>query len=1301
MKKVILVLICVIITNYIFSQNRENDTVLARIFFDKATEQMQLSNLDSALYYISECQTIYNQQKRGNKDFFEIYSLYGKIFFYKYDFEKSLSFFQKANSLLSGFCVDTSIFYADNYMYLGIVYRCMGDYEKSFDFLKKAITIYKRRINVESRQLAMCYNNIANLLCDLNYFSLAKDYYNNAYELISKEYVVEENVYIEKVEQQKENKFQKKDAKAFSGIENQRFEYKSINDFFVSKISLRIDVFDQKEIDLFTIYSNLATLNLEIANYEQSADLYLRAINFKSGNNIYSLSNIYLLLHSGLANIKSSNYFAYYFFTLSMNYGNLMQETDNKFSAVGFYSNAIFYNSEDFFENSYINAMFYNALASSLTFLSSYNEALKYFKKSYEIISNSYQSSPILLSSYYSNFANYNQRISNVSEALNFYNKSLDIQMSYLPDNHTSIAKTLNNTGNIYYLLNDFENAELCFVKSINMLKNLVGENNLFLVNCYNSLANIFCNSSQFTKAIDYYNHSLSIVRQFFENENNYSAMLYNNLANTYSQIDDIQNAEQYYSLAFNAYGIIYGNNNTTETSDLFINIGNMFAQKNNYKKAKEYYNKSLKIEKKILDKNSLNTALVYENFANVFYLENKNSKALTYYQKSLKIYKSKLNKNNLLFCKLYNNIGDVYQKNKKYQLAQYYYQKSLCSNLLGVCDTSNYELVPTIDNYLSWNELIRTLYNKAKIFEITQKNYSVSLNIYLTADKIINSLKNRILNQSDKLYLKNQAFNVYKSAADLCFKISKTCSSDSVEFFLNLSLYFSEKNKSSLLVDAINDVRAKHFAGIPDSLLLQENKLLLNIAFYQNFVSTNPDSVGFQLKLLEENQKLENFVKSVENKFPKYYELKYQNHNLNIKDVQNQLDSSTVIISYSICYEKILIFLISQKNCIVQSVEITDSLNQMIFQLVNSISNLNSLQDDFKNNSNSNVAVYQGVSRALYRLLFPVFLVEYLEKHKTTDIIIIPDGQLSRIPFETLLTDDYNAKWAGWSSSTYFSEMPFLIKKYNISYSYSLNLWVQTNKIKKTENEYDWIGFAPVFDENSISGTTEYSRQIIEKNSSNTARSILNGYYITPLPGSKEEVVSIYDLFNKFNKKAIYRSNNNANESSIKSEELQKFSIVHLATHGKVDEKEPRFSFILLAQDTSIKNKTFELTIQVADNQNEGFLYQSEIFQLKLNADLVVLSACETGLGQISQGEGLIGISRAFLYAGAKNIIVSLWQVDDQRTRDLMIDFYKNFLLMNNSNYSDELRYAKIKMIEEGRFAHPYFWSSFILIGH
>ena len=158
-----------------------------------------------------------------------------------------------------------------------------------------------------------------------------------------------------------------------------------------------------------------------------------------------------------------------------------------------------------------------------------------------------------------------------------------------------------------------------------------------------------------------------------------------------------------------------------------------------------------------------------------------------------------------------------------------------------------------------------------------------------------------------------------------------------------------------------------------------------------------------------------------------------------------------------------------------------------------------------------------------------------------------------------------------------------------------------------------------------------------------------------------------------------------NANEDFIKSGELKKYRLLHFATHGFVNTWKPELSGILLAQDTAINE--------------DGILYSGEIYNLKLNADLAVLSACETGLGEIKKGEGLIGLTKALLYAGSKNIIVSLWKVADKSTSDLMIDFYKN-LLEEKQDFSQALQQAKLKMIDEGKHAHPFYWSPFILIG-
>ena len=219
---------------------------------------------------------------------------------------------------------------------------------------------------------------------------------------------------------------------------------------------------------------------------------------------------------------------------------------------------------------------------------------------------------------------------------------------------------------------------------------------------------------------------------------------------------------------------------------------------------------------------------------------------------------------------------------------------------------------------------------------------------------------------------------------------------------------------------------------------------------------------------------------------------------------------------------------------------------------------------------------------------------------------------------------------------------------------------------------------------------TRELEKQLnwLKTDSLMTNRSMFDRSYITPLPATETETEDILKLYDEKNLKAKVLLHNNANEKFLKSGELEQYKVLHFATHGFVNSERPELSGLLLAQDST--------------GGEDGVLYSGEIYNLKLNADLVVLSACETGLGKIQKGEGIIGLTRALLYAGAKNIIVSLWQVADESTSDLMVDFYKNSLISKEQlSYSEALRNAKLKMISEGEYAHPLFWSPFILIGN
>ena len=158
------------------------------------------------------------------------------------------------------------------------------------------------------------------------------------------------------------------------------------------------------------------------------------------------------------------------------------------------------------------------------------------------------------------------------------------------------------------------------------------------------------------------------------------------------------------------------------------------------------------------------------------------------------------------------------------------------------------------------------------------------------------------------------------------------------------------------------------------------------------------------------------------------------------------------------------------------------------------------------------------------------------------------------------------------------------------------------------------------------------------------------------------------------------------ATEASVKSADLSNIRYLHFAAHGVIDEDNPMRSGIVLSR--------------VAQSNEDGTLQMNEVMRLKLGAEVVTLSACRTGLGKVMNGEGVIGLTRAFQYAGAKDVVVSLWNVNDVATSELMKAFYQN--LTRGLRKDEALRQAKLQFLHgaRGTWKHPYFWAPFVLNG-
>ncbi|SNR56310.1 CHAT domain-containing protein [Lutibacter flavus] len=252
---------------------------------------------------------------------------------------------------------------------------------------------------------------------------------------------------------------------------------------------------------------------------------------------------------------------------------------------------------------------------------------------------------------------------------------------------------------------------------------------------------------------------------------------------------------------------------------------------------------------------------------------------------------------------------------------------------------------------------------------------------------------------------------------------------------------------------------------------------------------------------------------------------------------------------------------------------------------------------------------------------------------------IIIPDGIFSFLPFDALIAEK--------TESTNFQKLPYLINKTNISYGYSASILLSnSNAIAQKENKF--IGFFPVFKNNN--------RNLSELNyTEKEARSI------------EDEIEGEFLLFEKAKKNAFEK---------IKDE----YNIIHLSTHATAGDN----------------------YIPAAIEFYDETLYLPEVYGYNLNSDLLILSACETGIGALKRGEGVMSLARGFSYAGVKNLIVSLWKVNDKSTENLIAGFYKKF--KKSGNKSSALRHSKLAYLQNESISSvkksPYYWASFIYIG-
>lgn len=761
----------------------------------------------------------------------------------------------------------------------------------------------------------------------------------------------------------------------------------------------------------------------------------------------------------------------------------------------------------------------------------------------------------------------------------------------------------------------------------------------------YNNLALVYWNTGNTDLALEYHQKALDIRMKKFGETHELVAASLNNIGLIYSS-DDPDKALEYYQKALTIYRKKYGDTHP-KIAIAYNNIAIIYRAENKIFDALEMFDKVLAIYQEYYGEEHPNVAFAYSSIGQM-YLDVDKELALSYMNKAIKIYEKSYGNKHPEVANTYNFIGNIYTNDGQFEQALTHYQKAIIANIPDFNDT-DYLHHPSAKNSYSKYTLLTSLLYKAQSFErlhfdktLRFKDLAESLEILELCDQLIEEIRHTTINESDKIALGSISSEVYEDAV----RVSSALADISLKRkeYIKKAFYFSEKNKSAVLLEAISESEAKHFANIPDDLLEKERSLNSDIAFYEQKLAqgamAKEEEQVLKDKLFELRKVYQVFTKSLETDFPEYFNLKYNVQVASIETLQNMLNEKTAFISYFQAERtgRMYVFNITKDNFELYDIKRLDHLSR----------NLTGMRNGLEFNV---FEIFARESHEVFEQLMPFKVGKNTEK-----LIIIPDGRLGTIPFEALTMSKRRKE------QTQFKQLDYLIKKVAISYDYSATLYLQSKKKSDTRSDNNSILLcAPV----DFSAT---------------------GMSLSALPGTKTEVEKINQIFTQKGFSTATYINESAKESILKSSELIKYKFLHFATHGIVNEIKPELSEIFLNPDKS--------------SNEDGNLFSGEIYNLQINADLVCLSACQTGLGKVSKGEGIIGLTRALLYAGSNNLIVSLWKVADESTSQLMVDFYDILLSKDDADYSYSLRVAKLKLINSKEFDSPYYWAPFILIG-
>jgi CHAT domain-containing protein/tetratricopeptide (TPR) repeat protein len=854
-------------------------------------------------------------------------------------------------------------------------------------------------------------------------------------------------------------------------------------------------------------------------------------------------------------------------------------------------------------------------------------------------------------------------------EAAQMYEKSAQAEKTSEKPRLSALAAELGNAGYCYKQIDKYDKALEYYLQALEIVKRLGAEEGVATL--LNNIGMVYDSWGKYDKALEYYQQALEIDKRLEAEAN--VAILLNNIGVVYKSWGKYDKALEYYQQALEIDKRL---GDEANDATYLCNIGQVYYSWGKYDKALEYYQQALEIDKRL--EAEANVAIPLNNIGMIYHSWGKYDKALEYYLQALDIGKRIGAEANVAIY--LSNIGRVYDSWGKYDKALEYYLQALdIGKRIGAeANVANY--LSNIGRvYDSWGKYDKALEYYLQALEIDKR---------LGAEANVAKRLNNIGGLYHTLHKDTLAIPFLTQSVALKEKLRKTATGDVRRDYLEsaigtyqclLSSYIRHSNNAdafSVCELSRAKLLAEQLAGgeiDPQPLSAMQKSLkpstavlaFANTSWWNNeavlvLTATTVSGVEFSDTAFTNNiaKRYAALITAVLQSEKEIADLTKERAGAGIAkpsslgNAEDKSDFDKVITLYRA-------LLTAPANAAVRGMKATGIPSTTEAQI-------------------------RELSQGLYRLL-----IKPVEQQLTgkTHLIIMPDGPLCFIPFETLIDD----------SGRYMCE------KYTISYTQSMSVLERIKNRDYSSDRKSLIAFGgAIYDkisytEESIENTAQLSYLTRKTTDAmNTRSSVRNSYFSLGLgewrnlPGSLAEVKAIAQVVK--GSTSFFRGS--ASEDYIKelSEkgELAKYKVLHFATHGLIVQEMPELSAIVLSQFKDEKGG------------EDGYLRMGEIALLKLQADFVNLSACETGLGRLYKGEGIVGLTQAFLLAGANGISVSLWQVADESTAKFMVEIYKE-AQKNGGDYGRAITDIKRRFVK-GEFGEqykqPFYWAPFVYYG-